>query len=314
MVAGRSIKKTPFYKKEKFRTGLFIFSLVIIPLIQFAIFWVYVSFDTIALTFQRYNIRTGGYEWFGIERYKQVISEYILGTDGHPASHRIFLNSFHGLAVAAVQLPIVYICAYVFYKQVPMQKFFRFCFYLPGIISVSVLTLSFRNMFHPEFGPIKMLFDKLGYNRLWLDSESEQMWPLIYLYSILTASTGVITLNGAMNRIPEDIREYGKLEGIGFWREAFQIVLPLVMPTVGVSLIGIPTAIFGFCPMLIAVDPGVGNKFYTVSWMIIDATKSGSQNAMMLASTLGIAMTVMVTPFVILVSFLVNKFTPDVDF
>lgn len=123
-------------------------------------------------------------------------------------------------------------------------------------------------------------------------------------------------MNSAMVRIPSDISEYSKLEGVGFWREAFQIVLPLTLPTIGVYLISVLTSVFGFAlqPMLIADNYGYGNKFLTIPWKILEDTAGGKQNDMMLCSTLGISLTILITPFVILVRWLVNKFTPEVDF
>lgn len=309
--------KVRFYQKSTFKTNVFIFSLVIIPLLNFLIFWVYVSFDTIALTFQRYNVRTGEYEWFGLTRYGEVFKEYIFGLGGYPEKHAVFLNSLRAIIINLIILPLAYIAAYAFYKKIRFEKYFRVCFYLPSIISITVLTLCFRYMFHSTIGPLKMLFASFGYEPLWLGPESEQMWTLIYIFSIWAGlSTNVIMMNSAMVRIPEDISEYSRLEGVGFWREAFQIVFPLVLPTIGVYMIAIVTSVFGFTlqPMLIAEQRGINNKFYTIGWQILESAASGKQNDMMLASTLGISLTLLLTPIVIVVRVLVNKFTPEVDF
>lgn len=310
--------KVPFYKKPKFKTYVFIASLIIIPLLNFLVFWVYVSFDTVVLTFQRFNVRTGEYEWYGFARYAEVFRDYIFGIgNAYPEKHQIFLNTLHAIAINIIILPIAFIAAYAFYKKVPMEKYFRVCFYLPSIISISVLTICFRNLFHADFGPIKMLFASFGFEPHWLSAGSEQMWTLIYIFCIWAGlSTNVIMMNSAMVRIPSDISEYSKLEGVGFWREAFQIVLPLTLPTIGVYLISVLTSVFGFAlqPMLIADNYGYGNKFLTIPWKILEDTAGGKQNDMMLCSTLGISLTILITPFVILVRWLVNKFTPEVDF
>ena len=310
-------KKTPFYKKSKFKTNMFVLSLVIIPLLNFLVFWVYVSFDTIALTFQRYSNRQGEYLWIGLDRYVEVIRQYVLGLDGHPENFATFWNSFHAVAINLIILPLAFLAAYAFYKKIPCEKYFRICFYLPSIISVSVLALCYRYMFHADFGPLKQLFAHFGYEPLWLGPESKQMWTLIYIFAIWAGlSVNVIMMNSAMLRIPSDISEYSKLEGVGFWREAVQIVLPLVLPTVGIYIIAVFTSVFGFVlhPMLIAAQPGIGNKFYTAGWQIFDSVRYGHQDDMALASTLGIVLTLMVTPVVVLIRFLVNKFTPEVDF
>lgn len=143
------------------------------------------------------------------------------------------------------------------------------------------------------------------------------MWPMIYVFSIWAGlSTNVIMMNSAMGRIPSDITEYARIDGVGFWREAFQIVFPLVLPTVGVYLISIITSVYSFTmhPMLIAGQRGYNNKFLTLGWYIFDTVSSGGQNSMILATTFGVGVTLILTPFVIAVRILVNKCTPDVQF
>ncbi len=314
----RDPKKRPFYSKPKFKMYVFIFSLIIIPLLNFLVFWVYVSFDTVLLTFQKFSVRTGEYEWVGFANYGEVFRDYIFGIgNAYPEKQQIFLNSLHAIAINLIILPLSFIAAYAFFKKVPMEKYFRVCFYLPSIISISVLTICFRNLFHGDFGPIKMLFAKLGFEPVWLSADSEQMWTLIYIFCIWAGlSTNVIMMNSAMMRIPSDISDYTKLEGVGFWREAVTIVLPLTLPTIGIYMISVITSVFGFAlqPMLIADNYGTNNKFLTIAWKILADTAGGRQNDMILSSTLGISLTLLLTPFVVLVRWLVNRFTPEVDF
>ena len=128
--------------------------------------------------------------------------------------------------------------------------------------------------------------------------------------------SNVIVLSGAMLRIPEEIGESARLDGIGFWREAWSIVVPLVMPTVGIYLIGIVTSVFGFMlqPMMLAINAGVDNKFMTIGWYVFATVDSGNTNSMLTAATLGVTFSVLMLPFIIAVRVLVNKFTPDVSF
>ena len=315
---GRKNPLAPFYKRAAFRKYIFILSLIIIPMLNFIVFWVYVSADTILSTFRHFSMRTGEFEWYGLQNYIEVFREYMFGLDDYPEKRALFWNSFHAVPINLIILPLSFVCAYAFYKKIRFQKYFRVCFYLPSIISISVLALCFRYMFHSDFGPIKALFENwFGYAPVWLSNDSDQMWTLIYIFCIWAGmSTNVIMMNSAMSRIPEDISDYSRLEGVGFWREAVQIVLPLVLPTVGIYMISVVTAVAAFAlpPMLMAGTMGLENKFGTSAWFILEAAAGGQQNTMILASTIGICMTILLTPFVVAVRVLVNKFTPEVDF
>jgi len=61
--AKKRIKKSKARNKRTVRKYLFVLSLIIIPLINFAVFWVYMNFDTILLTFKRFDVPTASYVW-----------------------------------------------------------------------------------------------------------------------------------------------------------------------------------------------------------------------------------------------------------
>lgn len=316
--------KKRIFGTTKFRTGVFLFTLLIIPLIHFIVFWVYVNIGTITSTFQHWNVVKAEYEWYGIKRYVEMVKTYVLGIDRvtgkwftHPNRH-IFWNSFRAIIINIMIFPWVILASYAFYKKIPHEKYFRVCFYLPSLISISVLALMFRNMFNVDFGPVTAVVRALtGKTPQWLTSDSDAMWALIYAFCIWTGlGAHVIMISGAMLRIPTDVSEYSRLEGVGFWRELVQIVLPLVMPTVGVYIIGIVTSVFGLTlqPLLIAQTTGVDNRYFTVGWYIFNSVQGASTSGMLSASTLGMILTLFMLPFVILTRFLVKRFTPDVQF
>ena len=249
---------------------------------------------------------------------------YVLGIDKVTGkwftnpNKNIFWNSFRAIIINVIIFPLTIISSYAFYKKIPHEKFFRVCFYMPSLISISVLALMFRNMFSPDFGPVTFVFSKiLGYTPQWLSADSDVMWTLIYLFCIWTGlGAHVIMISGAMLRIPNDISEYSRLEGVGFWRELFQIVLPLVMPTVSVYIIGIITSVFGLTlqPMMIAQTTGVDNRYFTVGWYIFNSVQGNSTSGMLNASTLGMILTLIMLPIVAVSRKLLKLVTPDVQF
>ena len=311
-------KKEVFFRRPKFREGLFLVALVAIPIVHFAVFWVYINIQTIINTFQKFNIVKGEMEWIGFTRYVNMFKSYVLGLDGAIAERNTFWNSFKAIAINVIIFPLAITSAYAFYKKIRFEKYFRICFYLPQLISVTVLVTMYKSMFHADFGPLKLFFEHvLNYSPGWLTADSEVMWTLIFIFCIWCGlGSNVIMVSGAMARIPADIGEYCQLEGVGFWRELFQIVLPLVMSTVGVYIINITCSVFGFAihPMLVAEVMGVENRFYTVGWFIFESVKQGSESGILQASTLGLILTVIMLPVVIGVRVAVKKCTPDVQF
>ena len=57
---------------SKLKFYLFIISMLAISFVHFALFWVYVNFDTIRLTFYKFNRVYQEYTWCGLENYKNL--------------------------------------------------------------------------------------------------------------------------------------------------------------------------------------------------------------------------------------------------
>ena len=309
--------KTGYYATRKRRQMWFLIALCIIPLINFAIFWVYVNVKTILLTFQELDESTGTYTLIWFKRYASVFKNYVLGHD--PAKQKMYLNALRAIVINVIILPIAFIASYSFYKKIRFEKFFRVLFMFPSIISMVVLTMVFRYMFDGEFGPIAILAEKLtGKTVDWIGEDSDYLWPLIYTYAIWAGlGTNVIMISGAMLRIPSDITEACLIDGVGFWREAVQFVLPLIMPTIGIYVISILSSCLAFTmqPMLITGDSvGSENKFLTMSWYIYRNANASQAEARLEASTMGIVFSLLLTPFIVAARVIANKITPDVDF
>lgn len=316
MNTAASAEKKKFKLNRTTRKYIFIAELIIIPVINFIIFWVYVNFDTILLTFKRFDVPTASYVWRGFDGYISVFKSMILG--GDPGEFNAFVNSFRAILINVIILPVTFVISYSFYKKIRFRKFFQVVFFLPNIISLVVLCMMVRHMFSSDFGPIALVIEKItGHPTDWLGYNSDKMWGIITVFCIWAGLGGnTIVLCGAMQRIPEDIIEAARLDGIGFLREAWSIVLPLVMPTVGVFMIGVVTSPLSFTlqPMLIAVNPGIDNKFMTIGWYIFTSVDTGGSGNMIQAATIGMMFSMLLLPVIIAVRIIVKKFTPDVQF
>lgn len=315
------MKVTMKKKKASAKEIAFYISLVFWALLHWAVFWLYVNGQTIALTFQKFNGETFSMAWF--DNYVRLIPRVFFG--GDTTMFNAFKNSFHSIAINLIILPLAVIISYAFYKKIPCQTFFRVIFYLPNMISMVVLTMCFRFMFYnSEFvfiGPIAAVFNKLGFNVDWLDvvNESHTIWPLIYTYCIWSGlGANVILICGNMQRIPQDLADYCKIDGVGFWRELFTIVVPLIMPTLTVFFMNTLMSVFGFtyAPMFIVGDAagGAQGQAYTLGWYIFNQVASGSTMNLIDAATIGISWSLFMIPFIFLFKWFLDKITPEVYF
>ena len=307
-------------KTVNWKRGIFLTCLLALSVSHFLIFWVYMNFETVRLTFFKYNMYNE-LTFVGFERYEKIFKEFFI-YEGHEAYLNTFLNTFRAILINVVIFPLALYTAYSFYKKVYGEKFFRVIFYMPSVISMVALTMAYRSMFDGNIGgPVAEIFSWFDINtNKWLDvglPDNTQIWPIIYVFSILMGlGTNVILMSGAMLRIPQEIPEALQIDGCGYFREMFSVTIPLIMPTITTWSIAIFTSVFGFMmqPMLIAVVGGYENRTMTIPWFLFNMVQSQGKENLLYAATLGIMFSVFMLPFTLGIRLVLEKFTPDVDF
>ena len=227
----------------------FIISLIAFPILQWLVFWLYVNVQTIVLSFETFDYFKGEYTFAGFDNYIRLAKSI----SQNATMLNAFKNTFHALIINCIILPMAVVVAYTFFKKIPFEKFFRVTFYLPSMVSIVVLTLSFRYMFNNSestfTGPAAQIMNALGINFSGWDTlnHPNTVWVLIYIYAIWSGlGTNVIMISGAMNRIPHSITEQARLDGVGFWHELVRIDIPLIMPTVSSFILMSVISVFSF--------------------------------------------------------------------
>ncbi|MBQ7642895.1 MAG: sugar ABC transporter permease, partial [Clostridia bacterium] len=146
-----------FPAKKKFRLTkkfivkeLFVAAMLIYPLAQFAVFYVYMNFNNLLMAFK--GMRTDGSTyWVGLENFYKVIN----GVD----SGLILIALINNLKMFALTLvigmPMNILFGYYLYKKKPGSTAVRIVYMLPHMVSGVVMTLLF------------MKFVELGLPTLW---------------------------------------------------------------------------------------------------------------------------------------------------
>ncbi len=245
-----------------------------------------------------------------------------------PAIVNMFKNSFIAIPINIGCLVLAILIGYAFSKHVPGERVYRVIFYLPSMISIVIQTLCYRYMFYYQnaglIGPAAAVLRALGLNyNGWETSMADpaiiaRIWLLICIFCVWnSAGINIILMASAMARVPEEVIESAKLDGVGFWRELFQIQLPLIMPTVSIFLINSVMAVtsFGMHPMLLTAENiGHNGAFDTVGWFMFRIAPEATQGQYAGISTIGLLLTIAVSTLVLIVKKITDKITPDVDF
>lgn len=339
-----SERDNPKTKKNnnKNRHTIFIIAMLSISLINFTVFWLYINLDTVISTFklEEWQRELGGTFYF----YKNMFNDVILAKD--PRYAGAFGHTFIAVLINLIIFPLALITAYAFYKKVYGERFFRVVFYLPSIIALTTLAMSFRELFlnvaltgpsgeeYRLMGPITSLLKALGYQKdvslVMPTGEApgtfayDNIWYLIVFFAVFTGlGTNVVLMCGAMMRIPTDVTEALRIDGCGFFKEMTKVTVPLIMPTITTWMIMIVTSVFGFSimPMLVAgLTPSNASSVTKVNtiplaiYVNIVSAKGDPGIVTKNMQALGVMFSLIMMPLVLLTRFICEKLTPDVSY
>lgn len=305
------------YSSLEKKNFLFVGLLLLFPLAQFAVFYLAVNIESFKYAF---TDETGK---ASLKYLKMIFDEF--SAQGNDNLWRVLLRSFITWCVGnLVVFPVSIIFTYALFKKVPGEMFFRVLFFLPGIIGTVVLASIYRQLVTIN-GPLQKFLEevlkidlgvqirKLGF----LDYDKTSFLMVLIFGVWCSLGGNVVVLTGAVTRIPPDIFEYGKIEGVGVWREFFNVVLPLILPTVSTlfifSLAGIFTADSGTFLLFSEDYNGAAKTMGYLIFMLSYNVSRGVEVANRPAA-LGLVVTVATFPIVLTVRFLIEKFTDDVEF
>ena len=214
---------------------MFVWGWLAIPIISWVVFYWYVNFSSFVGAFQ--DITTGEWSFQNFEKVWESIfyPPPALGRDSLAVAFGNTVKYF--MVEIFVKYPIQLFVCYFLYKQIWGFKFFRYVFYFPAIISGVALINIYIAVIAPT-GPLAELLKVFGVTMPELLGNPETATGAVIGYVIWTCVCGhMLLLCGAMNRIPIEVLEAARLDGVKPLREFFNLILPLIWPTLSTLLI-----------------------------------------------------------------------------
>lgn len=227
-------KKKPVGRRN---AELFCLAILIPAFLHFIVFNLLMNFESLLLAFQYYD----GYQqqFYEIDKIFTNFVRFFNELFVDPETSKYFLNGMIFQLVDIAAIPCSLMIAYTIYKKFPATAFYMVVMFLPGIFSGMITALGFKSLVNDglrnawEF-MLKRPRDEfeaplLGDNAFWILS----------LYKFYYAMPGALLVNvGTMRKIPEELVEYGKLEGISYFEEFRYIVLPMMFSLIQISCLG----------------------------------------------------------------------------
>ena len=229
---------------RKRQQTVFIIALLAVPIAYWLLTWIYINGSAIVMAFKD---RFGE---FTFENFTKVWDLMFISQTSKGLQNGFKNTVLTFIAQEFIGVPISLIVSYFIYKRLAGYKVFRVIFYLPHIISGVVYVFAFKQIVSP-LGPINALCEQLGIN---LPTEGllftvKTAMPTIIFYYLWISACGNILFYSAMARVPPDLIEVGRLEGLSLFKEFLYVIMPLIWPIFST------TVILDLCGMLNAGGP-----------------------------------------------------------
>lgn len=305
--------------KNKFqskRTQDLIFCLIILllPMVQFAIFYIGVNVNSFAMIFQKFEVdaTTGRGHYVPIDsifdNFEQLFTQLEFDKILKPAIVNS-LVSFVAISLVGITFSLVF-SLYIF-KKFPGAGMFKVLLFAPSILSAVVTVTMFRSFVDVV---IPKVFN-MGGGEIGLLSNPNTKFGTIIFYNIwIGFGTQILMYSGAMNGIDPSITEAAKLDGANPWIEFFYIILPLIFPTIQTFLVTGVASIFTNQINLVAFESLNANvKYNTIGYYLFKKANAPTQYEYPIWATMGALLTLIAAPLTLLVRWALDKFGPSVE-
>jgi raffinose/stachyose/melibiose transport system permease protein len=213
----------------KFRKGVVLFLIPAITL--YAIFFVYPLLKTIVFSFTNWDGFTK-HDFIGLNNYITILKDSVF----QQSLVRIFIWV---ITAIIFKVCLALIIAYVLRKSMRGIKFFRTIVFIPYIMSSAAMSLMFSIMYDRDIGFINVVLRALGLGNLtryWLAETGTAFGSVIAIPIYQAIGYFFVILFAAMQDVPEDLYEAGRMDGTNSVQEFFFITLPGVWKTLAVCI------------------------------------------------------------------------------
>jgi raffinose/stachyose/melibiose transport system permease protein len=139
-----------------------------------------------------------------------------------------------------IQLPICMVLALILAKGVKGESVYRTLFFIPVIISSTVIAQLWAKIYHPDYGLLNTLLDRTGmesFKQLWLADPKYALGavfvPMIWQY----IGYHMLLFYSAAKSISPELREAAYVDGATEIQIALRIIIPMIIPMIKASVI-----------------------------------------------------------------------------
>ncbi|MDO3677599.1 carbohydrate ABC transporter permease [Paenibacillus ehimensis] len=221
--------------------------------------------QNLVYSFQEFSMLSGKRSFIGLDNYKTLFSDPVIVT-------ALINNVKYAVISVIFQVGFGLILAAVLEDEAfrKISPLFRTIYFIPVVISITVICLLFTFVYHPTDGLLNLFLEAIGlgsWAKPWLGSGSTAIYAVIAVSQWQSVGYCMMLFIVAIQKIPADLYEAAKIDGAGKIRSFFNVTLPQVKEMCFVtSVITITGAFMVFNePFIMTKGGGPGTSSITVA-------------------------------------------------
>lgn len=257
-----SKKKVKKYSQQYVQDERACYIMLLPQIIGFCAFTVIPLAWAISLAWTHYDMITT--RFVGFENFKILLKDQ--------SYWKVLGNTLlYAVMKIPVELPIALLLAVLMNRKLKFKGFYRGVFYLPHVISIALIALTFSNLFS-YFGVINSWLLKLGFTKepvAWFEKKYTSMWVIVLADIWHSFGVNVLYFIAALANVPEDVYESARLDGAGPVRIFFGITIPMIKPVLQVILMMSIIGTLHINEMIVVLTNGApgGSTFSVMSYI-----------------------------------------------
>jgi ABC-type sugar transport systems, permease components len=186
-----------------------------------------------------------------------------------------YQSTINGLIFAAVLVTIqvgmaTLLVFALIHRGIRFKRFFRTSFFIPVVLSVTVVCQLWSSIYNPQFGLINHLLQLVGipFRQNWLSDMHQAIFAVAFVNVWqYTGYQFAIIYTGAKS-VPNDFLEAAMIDGATTAQTNRKILLPMLRDTYRVCFIfAITGGLNAFAQMNLLTNGGPGTATYTLTYM-----------------------------------------------
>ena len=211
-------------------------ALFVAPAILYVLLLVGVPFlMAVYYSVSAYTIYDPSWTFVGLSNFEQIIENPSFRETLYNTFIFTFGSQFLGLILGKFG-------ALVLLRPFPGRKFVRALVILPWAVPVALATVAWQWMFDSLYSVINWTLIALGFITReqapnWLGNQDLAMLSVIVVNAWRFFPFAIVIFLAGITAVPQDILDAATVDGAGFWRRNYQIIVPMILPIVAIGLI-----------------------------------------------------------------------------